>query len=295
MGFRTIGIVGVGLIGGSFGLALRKAGFDGRIVGVSSPRSVDEGIRAGAIDEGATLEQAASEADLLFLAHPIRRILEQMPAIAAAAKPGALATDAGSTKARIAEAARSAFSSKQAEFLPGHPMAGKEGRGASIADPDLYRNATWALTPYGEMPDSPAIREFRSWLAKIGARESVSTPEEHDRVVAFTSHLPQVLSTALAACLWDALPNPNHRELAGGGLRDMTRLSGSSYAIWADILETNRENVQAALKQLLAELEGFGRDLGSPEAVELFERAQRFHAASRPRRPPETRWESPSD
>lgn len=283
MPFRTIGIVGVGLIGGSFGLAVRKAGFEGRILGVSSPRSIDEGLRADAIDAGASLEEVASVADLLLLAHPIRRILEQIPEIALLAKPGALVTDAGSTKARIAQAAQAAFEGKQSELLPGHPMAGKEGRGAAIADADLFQGATWVLTPSGEISCSPAVAEFRDWLDKIGARQQISTPEEHDRIVALTSHLPQLLSTALAACLWDALPGHSHLGLAGGGLRDMTRLAGSSYAIWADILETNRENVQAAVDLLLEELEGFRQGPGSTEVAERFERAQRFHTTSKPR------------
>ena len=283
MPFRTIGIVGVGLIGGSFGLAVRKAGFAGRILGVSSPRSLEEGLRVGAIDAGAALEEAAGESDLLFLSHPIRRILEQIPHIAEAAKPGALVTDAGSTKVEIARAAASAFAGKGSEFLPGHPMAGKEGRGAAIADADLYRGATWALTPLREGPDSAAVTELRGWLERIGAVARTVTPEAHDRIVALTSHLPQAVSTALASCLGEALPGGDALHLAGGGLRDMTRLAGSSYAIWADIFETNRDNVRAALEALLAELEGFRRELGSAAIAERFERAQRFHAASRRR------------
>jgi prephenate dehydrogenase len=283
MGFRTIGIVGVGLIGGSFGLAVRKAGFTGRILGVSSERSLEEGLRAGAIDAGTSLEEAAAESDLLFLSHPIRRILEQLPGIAQTAKAGALVTDAGSTKAAIARAARQAFAGKRSEFLPGHPMAGKEGRGASIADGDLYRGATWALTPIGDAPESAAAAELRSWLERMGARVRITSPEEHDRIVALTSHLPQALSTALAASLGDALPRQGDLDLSGGGLRDMTRLAGSSYAIWADILATNHDNVRAALDVLLAELEAFRRELGSDEVAGRFQRAQAFYARSRSR------------
>jgi prephenate dehydrogenase len=283
MPFETVGIVGVGLIGGSFGLGLKAQGFGGRILGVSSPRSVDEGLRAGAIDASASLEEAAAEADLLFLAHPIRRILEQLPEIARCAKSGALITDAGSTKRRIAEAAAEAFAASAGEFLPGHPMAGKEGRGAAIADAELYRGATWALAPASPddwMP-SLAAREFVGWVERLGARPLILSPEEHDRVTAMTSHLPQLLSTALAACLWDNLPDRSRVELAGGGLRDMTRLAGSSYAIWADILETNREEIEAALDAARAELDLLRRDLGSPEVAERFDRAQRLHRAIR--------------
>ncbi|MEZ5362669.1 MAG: prephenate dehydrogenase/arogenate dehydrogenase family protein [Bryobacterales bacterium] len=278
MSFRTIGIVGVGLIGGSFGLAMRKAGFEGRILGVSSERSLAEGLRAGAIDQGASLEQAAAACDLLFLAHPIRRILEQLPQIAAIAKPGALVTDAGSTKAEIARTAESAFADKASEFLPGHPMAGKEGRGAAIADANLYRGATWALTPLHTGAPSAAAAELESWLGRIGALVRFSTPEEHDRIVALTSHLPQAVSTALASALDSALENPEDLALAGGGLRDMTRLAGSSFGIWADIFETNQGNVAAALDRLIAELEGLRGEVGTPAASVRFERAQQFHS-----------------
>ncbi|MCB1020753.1 MAG: prephenate dehydrogenase/arogenate dehydrogenase family protein [Acidobacteria bacterium] len=281
MSFRTIGIVGVGLIGGSFGLAMRKAGFADRILGVSSERSVAEGLRAGAIDEGASLEEAAEACDLLFLAHPIRRILEQLPRIAALAKPGALVTDAGSTKAAIARTAQAAFAGKPSEFLPGHPMAGKEGRGAAIADADLYHGATWVLTPLAPGPLSPAAAELESWLGRIGALVGFSTPEEHDRIVALTSHLPQALSTALASALDSALENPEDLALAGGGLRDMTRLAGSSFGIWADIFETNQGNVAAALDRMIEELRGLRAEVGSPAVSERFERAQRFHSRVR--------------
>jgi prephenate dehydrogenase len=229
------------------------------------------------------LEEAAAQADLLFLSHPIRRILDQIPLIAEIARPGALVTDAGSTKAQIARTAEAAFAGKPSEFLAGHPMAGKEGRGAAIADAELYRGATWALTPVREGEESEAAAELRGWLERIGARVHITSPEEHDRIVALTSHLPQALSTALAACLGDALHDSGELALAGGGLRDMTRLAGSSFAIWADIFETNRGNVRAALALLLAELEGFSEDLGSPAAASRFERAQRFHASTRVR------------
>ncbi len=142
---KTVAIVGTGLIGASFGLALRKAGFSGALVGVSSPPAVAEALATGAIDRGAPLADALSEADLIFLSQAIGRILDTIRHIDVSVRPGALVTDAGSTKRDITDAAREHLS--RAQFLGGHPMAGKETRGASTADADLFQGRIWALTP----------------------------------------------------------------------------------------------------------------------------------------------------
>jgi len=239
---ETVVIAGVGLIGGSFGLALKSAGFRGRIVGVSSPRTIEKALYRGAIDEGATLEDAAPRADLIYLAGPIHAILETIPALDGLARPGALVTDAGSTKRRICEEGSKL---RGALFLGGHPMAGKEKRGVEEAEAELFRGRPWLLTPSRrEDLETPAAREFVQWLERIGAEPRVMTPEEHDRTVALGSHLPQMLSTALAASL-DGVPGV--AEAAGPGLVDMTRLALSGWDIWRDILETNRDEIAAAI------------------------------------------------
>jgi prephenate dehydrogenase len=239
---ETVAIIGVGLIGGSFGLALKSAGFRGRIVGVSSPQTLEKALRRGAIDQGATLERAVPQADLIYLAGPIHAILETIPALDGLARPGALATDAGSTKRRICEAGSRL---RGALFLGGHPMAGKEKRGVEEADAELFRGRPWLLTPpRREDLETPAAREFVQWLERIGAEPRVMTPEEHDRTVALSSHLPQMLSTALAAALEE---RPGVERAAGPGLVDMTRLALSGWDIWRDILETNRDEIVAAI------------------------------------------------
>jgi prephenate dehydrogenase len=245
---RTVAIVGVGLIGGSFGLALRKAGYPGAILGVSSPRSIDQALERGAIDRAATLEEAASTADLVFLSQPIFGILETIRLLGPLVGRDTLVTDAGSTKQLIVEAAQQHLT--RCTFLGGHPMAGKELRGAAAADGDLFLGRPWVLT--GE-PDHRTARVFRKWLGLFGAKEIVLDPARHDRLVAWGSHLPQLLSTALAAVLHDKAPDAS--RIAGPGLMDMTRLALSSYDLWGDILETNAASVSAALDAYIVKLQ----------------------------------------
>jgi prephenate dehydrogenase len=261
---EVVAIVGVGLIGGSFALALRQAGFQGRILGVSSPATVAEALRRGVIDEPVSLEEAARRSDLLYLSQPIRRILETIAQLEGAIRPEALVTDAGSTKAEICRAAGRHL--RGARFLGGHPMAGKESRGVAEAEADLFRDRTYVLTPARpEDLEWPQAVEFTGWIRRIGARPVVTGAEEHDRRVAFTSHLPQLASTALAAMLGAQEHLERLEEIAGPGLRDMTRLALSPFEIWQDILETNSEAVRAALDAYIRELEAvrasFGRNL----------------------------------
>lgn len=276
---ETVVIAGVGLIGGSFGLALKSAGFGGRILGVSSPQTIEKALRRGAIDEGASLEDAAPRADLIYLAGPIRAILDTIPKLDGLARPGALVTDAGSTKRRICEAGRGL---RGALFLGGHPMAGKEKRGVEEAEAELFRGRPYLLAPARrEDLESGAAREFTGWLERIGAEVQVMTPEEHDRTVALSSHLPQLLSTALAAALAD---EERARWAAGPGLVDMTRLALSGWEIWRDILETNRDEIVWALERFGEDLHAVRAQLerGLPE--EAFRRGAEFAKRLRERR-----------
>jgi prephenate dehydrogenase len=278
MAFRTVSIVGVGLIGGSFALALREAGFDGRILGVSRAATIETSMRLGVIDRGATLEEALAESDLVYLAQPILRILEQLPEIGRLARPGALVTDAGSTKRAIVEAARAAFAGREEDFLGGHPMAGKEGRGVEIAEAGMFRGAVYAITPEPDRPAAdPRVDELLDWIRRIGARPLALSAAEHDRVTALTSHVPQLVSTALAATVWEGLPSEGRLVVAGGGLRDMTRLAGSSYAIWEGILRTNAGSIAEGLRRVAAELEQMAADPESPLLEERFSTAQTLH------------------
>jgi prephenate dehydrogenase len=262
---KTVAIVGVGLIGGSFGLALRQNGFRGRLIGVSSAPAIEAGIAAGAIDAGAGLEEAARAADLIYLAQPVDRILTTLGSLQGLVRPTALVTDAGSTKAAIVRQAAKYLPS--GSFLGGHPLAGKEQRGAQAAEPGLFAGRPYVLTPEG--PATEASREFRSWLTRIGARLVEIPADEHDRIVALTSHLPQVISTALAVTLSRQPDRVN--EIFGPGLLDMTRLAMSAPDLWIPILKTNKGPVTAALEAYISTLDSLRHALQNDNLVKLFE------------------------
>ena len=268
---QHIVIVGTGLIGSSFGLALRKAGFDGVITGVSSPSAIADAVNVGAIDRGATLASAVPEAGLVFLSQTIGRILDTIRHLDPLLSPGTLVTDAGSTKCAVVDLARQSLT--RAQFLGGHPMAGKETRGASAADPDLFLGRTWILTPDqdDELRTSSAL-EFRMWLERIGAHVMTLDADEHDRVVSLTSHLAQLASTALAATVSDKLGGPPRLNAAGPGLEDMTRLAMGSYEIWRDILATNSDHIERALSLYIQKLEHMRENLRTRQLQEEFER-----------------------
>jgi prephenate dehydrogenase len=276
MKIQTVSILGVGLIGGSFGLALRAAGFAGRILGVSSPRTIDSAVRFGAIDAGMPLSEAVAAADLVYLAQPIGRILDLLPEVARHASPGCLVTDAGSTKRAIVARAAEVFA-EGPWFLGGHPMAGKAQRGVELAEADLFAGAVYVLTPQdGRLPDTPVVQEFVAWIRKIGATPSVLAPDVHDQVVTWTSHLPQLVSSALALSVSGHLDDAEHLKIAGPGLRDMTRLAESSYAIWRDILSTNGDNLQRALHEFISRLKHFSDHLGTSDLQSDFESAKKI-------------------
>lgn len=276
---KTVAIVGVGLIGGSFALALRRNGFGGRILGVSSPGTLEAARARGVIDEGLPLEEAAARADLIYLSHPIGRILDQLPHVARLARPSALVTDAGSTKAAIVRRAQECFGPRRAIFLGGHPMAGKAERGVEAADGNLFRGSTYVLTPSDtSVLSRPPVQQFCGWVEALGARIVTMDPDVHDRTVAFTSHLPQMASTALAAALFDNLEAGDAWTVAGGGLRDMTRLARSAYELWRDICMTNTGNIERALSAYIQRLEHVRDNLRQPGLKEEFSKAARFAA-----------------
>ncbi|HLJ14626.1 MAG TPA: prephenate dehydrogenase/arogenate dehydrogenase family protein [Bryobacteraceae bacterium] len=266
---RCLAIVGVGLIGGSFALALRKAGYRGQVLGVSSAPTLEQALQMGVIDEGVELERAAKQADVVFLSQPILRIFDTLDVLDGSLNPTALVTDAGSTKSEIVARARKKLT--QAQFLGGHPMAGKETRGVASADPDLFCGRTWVLTPLAATDlETAAAREFAGWIEKIGANPVVLSPADHDRIVAFTSHLPQLLSTALAATLAGV---PGAPQAAGPAALDLTRLALSPYDVWSDIFTTNSGPVGEALSAYIDALDGLRRELASPTLRHWFEQA----------------------
>jgi prephenate dehydrogenase len=275
----TVAIIGVGLIGGSFGLALKKAGFTGRILGVSSEATIQAALAAGAIDEGASLADAAARAELVYLAQPIGRILDTLHRLDPHLREGALVTDAGSTKERIV--AQAAESIRRCQFLGGHPMAGKEKRGVGEADADLFVGRTYILTPREPHElDTPAAQNFREWLRRIGAKPFVLDPAEHDRIVSYTSHLAQLSSTALGAAVAEHVAQ-DELAISGPGLHDSTRLALSSYDLWRDILATNATAIERALSDYIQKLDYIRQNLRTREVQEEFERAGKLAARLR--------------
>jgi prephenate dehydrogenase len=261
---QSVAIVGVGLIGGSFALALRRAGFGGEIWGVSSALTIEKALEKQIIDRGLTLE-AAARADLVFLATPIGTILESLPHLQRCAGPNTLITDAGSTKRQIAERARGL------RFLGGHPMAGKETSGLEQAEPGLFDGRPWILTPEGPVPDW--ADQLADLLTGIGARVHWMSPPEHDRWVAACSHLPQLTSTALALALSRFQDAPS--VPSGPGLRDMLRLAESPWDLWRDILATNADEVKPMLDRCIEELGILRETLEKPDLANSWEEARR--------------------
>lgn len=269
-GWRTVSIVGVGLMGGSFALALRKEGFKGKIIGVSSPRTVATALEIKVIDEALPLDDAVSQSDLVFLAQPIEKILATLDVIDEAARPGTLITDAGSTKSAIVE--KAARKIKRGRFVGGHPMAGKESRGVEAAEADLFRGYPWILAGQDE--------QLESWIAKLGSKLVRLDAATHDRLVALSSHVPQLMSTALATLIAEA---PETAAVAGPSSRSMTRLALSDYDIWRDIFSTNAAEVDRALSAYISRLEELRAQLQSGRGIaDAFELAARGARAVRP-------------
>ncbi|HLE35595.1 MAG TPA: prephenate dehydrogenase/arogenate dehydrogenase family protein [Candidatus Acidoferrales bacterium] len=254
--FRRIAILGTGLIGGSFGLALRKHVPEARVIGWDRPEVLRQASTIGAIQEqNEDLPAAVRDADLVYLALPIGVTLDLLPTIARFVEAQALVTDACSTKTVLCRSAAAHFSGN-ARFLGGHPMAGREVSGIANADAELFRGAKYALI--GTEGDSdPRVVKLAALLRQVGAVPVWLDAESHDRGVAYISHLPQILSVALGALL-------NHQTdektglplaLAGPGLRDALRLAGSPYSIWRDICLTNREQIDSALESMIQQLD----------------------------------------
>ncbi len=274
-----ITIIGVGLIGGSFALALKKRKLAGRIVGCDRPAVLERARAVGAIDEACEEPEAAVQgSSLVLLATPVGAILDMIERVGPLMPPDALLTDTGSTKQEIAAKARDVFGADVARrFLPGHPLAGKEHGGIEYAEPDLFEGAVWALTPPSDAEMGDGAKAFLDLVRGVGATIRQIDPVTHDRVCAFTSHLPQLLSTALAAALVDEFRDDLSLLTIGGrGLRDMSRLAQSPYSLWRDIALTNSANIERALFRLEEHLSHIRENLQTRELETEFLRAQRL-------------------
>jgi len=281
---ERIAILGTGLLGTSAGLALRAAGFKGSIIGWNrGAEGAQIALKSGAIDSIASDPlSAAREADVTVLAVPIYATLDLMEQLALRLGGDHLVTDVGSTKLQITKAGMEHFNqTDRAAFLPGHPMAGKERGGAELGDANLFQGAVWLFT------DTPGtvrsqrsrdlIEDWRGWVVALGSKIIDLDAARHDELVAWVSHLPQFVATALSALLEDQVGDaPELKDVGGRGLREMTRLGASPFSMWRDIAYTNSDAIQNALLRLEQRLAHLRENLRTPELRDEFDKANRF-------------------
>ena len=287
---ERIAILGTGLLGTSVGLALRGAGFKGKITGWNrGVEGAQKALAMGAVDGLASdALEAARASQVVLLAVPIYSTLDWMEQLSGVLGPEHLVTDVGSTKAQITAAAGRLFNSPaRAGFLPGHPMAGKERGGAELADAHLFRGAVWLFTDDSAWDRSGAsaalARGWRELVASMGSKALDIDASRHDELVGWVSHLPQFVATALSALLEDEVGDaPELKDVGGRALREMTRLGASPYSMWRDIARTNTDNVERALFALEQRLAFLRENLRTPGLREEFERANGFRREEKP-------------
>ena len=269
--YDRVAVIGIGLIGGSFALAAKKAGLVGHITGCAR----SEATRAGALAIGAADDvtadpaRAVHEADLVYLSVPVGSMAETLAAIAPDLKPDALVTDAGSTKRTIMSAAATYLPNHA--FLGGHPIAGSEQAGIQAASEGLFVGRTYVLTPATTVSDAE-LTHFRELVEAIGARVVILDAETHDRCLAATSHLPHLVASALAAAVAGCVGAPESagcasdpRALVGTGFADTTRIAGGPAELWRDIFTANADNLRAALDAIRERLVDFDAALAAED------------------------------
>jgi len=252
---KRVALVGVGLIGGSFALALRRAGAVTTIVGVDrDAQALERAAGLGVIDTAAeSVSEAARGADLVVVAVPVRAIGGVLHDVALALDPSAVVTDVGSTKADVTRIAREELRGLFPRFVPGHPIAGREASGVEAATADLFKGARVVLTPVDETAPE-AVDLVRNCWESAGGRVALLAAGDHDRIFAAVSHLPHLLSFALVSELTGRANAAELLGFAGGGFRDFTRIAASSPEMWRDIALQNRD-------ALLDELDRYGARL----------------------------------
>lgn len=254
MNIQRICIIGVGLIGGSFALALKKAGFSGHISGAGRGReNLQKGVELSVIDSYQTdLAKAVADADLIMLAVPMGAMKTVLKTIKPALKPDAIITDAGSVKGSFVEDARAVFDDVS-YVVPGHPIAGTESSGVEAAFSTLYDKRKVILTPLPESRED-AVSAVRSLWVLAGAEVECLTPDHHDRVLAATSHLPHLVAFSLVDTLATLQEREEIFQYAAGGFHDFTRIASSDPVMWRDICLTNGQAVTEVLDSLMQNL-----------------------------------------
>lgn len=276
MHFNRVVIIGVGLIGGSFALAIRKAGLASQISGWNSDQSLDAALSGGLIDEIETSfeDGRRCNADLIYLSAPVSGIIRFLQRHGRQIEAGTFVTDAGSTKRHICAAARECLP-MGVQFVGGHPMAGSHHAGIDFADAGLFSGAPYALVA----DPGKEIEAMRSLVEEIGGRPIILDAAEHDEIAARISHAPQLLSTALAVAVAQSDKSERVLQLAGSGFASMTRLAESPWSIWEDICRLNRDEIAAALDLVLARVKELRNDVESGEldrVSQYFDIARRF-------------------
>jgi len=281
--FDKVVIVGVGLIGGSFALGLKAAGAARQIAGLGrSTEALARALELGLIDVACdSPEQALRGADLVLIAAPVAQTAPILASLLPWLEPHTIVTDAGSTKSDVVAAARAVMRERIVQFVPGHPIAGRESNGPDAAIVDLYRGKKTVLTPLPENPQASVDTVARAWKL-CGAIIHILSPAEHDKVFAAVSHLPHLLAFALVD---DVAARP-HADLlfqyAASGFRDFTRIAGSSPEMWRDISLANRDALLGELDAYLAQLTQIRGRLAAADGAGLeavYANAQRARCA----------------
>ena len=269
--FTQLGLIGCGLMGGSFALALKRAGLVRRVVGYSkSPSTTERARQLGIIDvaaESALL--AVSGSDLVLLAVPVAATENTLKSIRGLVEPGMLVMDVGSTKRDVVDAARRALREKVGLFVPAHPIAGMEGSGIEHADASLYAGRQVILTPLPQS-DATLVQKATDLWSGLGSQVLIMSPENHDAAFAAVSHLPHLLAFAFFSAVVNQPAGRDFLSLAGPGFRDFTRIAASNPEIWRDILVANREEVlkqSQRFRHVLGALEHVMRE-GNADALE---------------------------
>jgi prephenate dehydrogenase len=273
--FERIGIVGLGLIGGSIALAAREIWPASLVIAVDNKDVLETAMRLHAIDVAADDAVVLAEADVIILAAPVRQNLMVLETLDEHVRQAAVITDTGSTKRAIVEAAKSL--PPRFTFIGGHPLGGAAASGLEHARPDLFKGRPWLFTPKGD-DRGESLEKLLAFVRALGAQPRILDAAAHDRLLAFLSHLPQLTASALMQAVGDAV-GEDGLELAGRGLVDTTRLASSPAEIWRDIGSTNADEIRPALDVLIALLEDLRDDLTTGERLaEIFEAAGRWRA-----------------
>jgi prephenate dehydrogenase len=280
---QKLTLVGVGLLGGSLGLALRERGLVSRVEGfVRRAASVEECERLGAVDR-ATLDLAAAvtDADLVVLCTPLAQMHGLAAQMLPALKKDALVTDVGSVKGAVVRDLEPLLAGAGAQFVGSHPMAGAEKTGVAHARGDLFQDAVCAVTPTRKTP-AEAVRRVRELWRAVGARTLRLAPELHDELVSRSSHLPHVVAAELANYVLSPAHSKEQAALCGNGFRDTTRIASSSTEMWRDIALANRHHLSRVLGVFIEDLQEFRHALDTPDAgaiAEFFEKARQRREA----------------